>query len=326
MIIAAVMTTDLDKLRAWKDTSDLLCLDLRSLEENYTKRLRCSTCIPWQDLSLRCAELPAKFVSFAVLIPFADHPALTWLSEHGWSCTWVFDASQPSFWEAAETCGLVCQGPDAGPPALLFRPCPFLAEQLPRIHATRRDTAPTCLDIGCGSGRDTAYLLTRGWHVDAIDSLPNAVERTLHLAAHMGVDAGLQAWQVKIMANGAWHEHKNSREDMPKEERFAPGVPMDAYFSGKQYDLVLTIRFLVKSLLPDLPRLVKPGGYLLISHFVEDGSEYRQPRREHRVQLNELSQLYGAQEDLEVVVDVIEKIEDGRPVNSVLIRKKEKDI
>ncbi|ORZ03051.1 S-adenosyl-L-methionine-dependent methyltransferase [Syncephalastrum racemosum] len=318
------MATDSDKLRAWKDTSDLLCLDLRPLDEHQAKRLRSSTCIPWKDLSLRCAELPAKSVPFAVLIPFSNHPALTWLPEHGWDCTWVFDASQPPFWEAAEMYGLVCRGPDEGPPALLFRPCPFLAAQLPLIQAAKNGTSLSCLDIGCGSGRDTAYLLTRGWHVDAIDSLPNAVERTLQLATHMRVHAKLEAWQVKIMANGAWHEQKNMREGIPKEERFAPGVPMDVYFSGKQYDLVLTIRFLVKTLLPDLPRLVKPGGYLLISHFVEDGSEYRQPRKEHRVQLNELSSLYGAQKDLEVVIDVIEKIEDGRPVNSVLIRKKTK--
>ena len=30
------------------------------------------------------------------------------------------------------------------------------------------------LDVGAGAGRDTAYLLSRGWHVTAVDSSPSA--------------------------------------------------------------------------------------------------------------------------------------------------------
>ena len=31
------------------------------------------------------------------------------------------------------------------------------------------------LDLGCGAGRDTRYLLSLGWHVTAVDSHPNAI-------------------------------------------------------------------------------------------------------------------------------------------------------
>src|SRR5947209_3477927 len=31
------------------------------------------------------------------------------------------------------------------------------------------------LDLGCGAGRDTRYLLTQGWHVTAVDSDPTAI-------------------------------------------------------------------------------------------------------------------------------------------------------
>jgi tellurite methyltransferase len=31
------------------------------------------------------------------------------------------------------------------------------------------------LDLGCGAGRDTRYLLSQGWQVTAVDSDPNAI-------------------------------------------------------------------------------------------------------------------------------------------------------
>ena len=32
------------------------------------------------------------------------------------------------------------------------------------------------LDLGCGAGRDTRYLLSQGWHVTAVDKEPEAIE------------------------------------------------------------------------------------------------------------------------------------------------------
>lgn len=37
--------------------------------------------------------------------------------------------------------------------------------------------SPLALDLGCGDGRDTAQLLTRGWHVWAQDGHPDAIRR-----------------------------------------------------------------------------------------------------------------------------------------------------
>ncbi|MEM7755024.1 MAG: class I SAM-dependent methyltransferase [Planctomycetota bacterium] len=41
------------------------------------------------------------------------------------------------------------------------------------------DAAKTAIDLGCGSGRDTAELLSRGWTVEAIDGTPEALQRLL---------------------------------------------------------------------------------------------------------------------------------------------------
>ena len=146
--------------------------------------------------------------------------------------------------------------------------------------------------------------------------------------------------QAKIMADGGWKTFDGDDENMAasissatrdrgnsnKAKRFSPGIPSDAFFKDKlecgQFDLILTIRFLVRPLLPLLPKLLAVGGYLVISHFVEDGVHtYDQPRKDHRLQLGELAELYGSMDNVEVVTDVLEQIEDGRPINSVIIKK-----
>ena len=55
-----------------------------------------------------------------------------------------------------------------------------LLDALARFEAEGRTTG-TAVDLGCGTGRDTVELLRRGWHVVAIDSQPEAIER---LRAH----------------------------------------------------------------------------------------------------------------------------------------------
>ncbi len=43
-------------------------------------------------------------------------------------------------------------------------------------------TPGEALDVGAGAGRDTAYLLSRGWRVTALDSSPSAAEALSRLA------------------------------------------------------------------------------------------------------------------------------------------------
>jgi tellurite methyltransferase len=49
-----------------------------------------------------------------------------------------------------------------------------------------QDTAHTAIDLGCGDGTETAFLLANGWHVLAIDSEPSAFT---HLKAKTPVEA-----------------------------------------------------------------------------------------------------------------------------------------
>jgi trans-aconitate methyltransferase len=54
------------------------------------------------------------------------------------------------------------------------------------------ETPGEALDVGAGAGRDTAYLLDRGWRVTALDSSPSAIEalqRLAHPNLHIVVSA-----------------------------------------------------------------------------------------------------------------------------------------
>lgn len=348
------------RVQSWKQSlvSAHLCLDLRSPSAYKRRHFVPSTNIPWSQLSLRCAELPPKSVPFAVVEPTGQTTGscIAWLQQHGWQCPWVFHEDEllnDTFWVDACRQGWAQDLEKSiipnnrawpGKPWLLFQPCPFLANQIDRIEQSLSNSKPPgtllkCLDIGCGSGRDVAWLLSRPlsrWKVYAIDSLRGAVERTAALASNMGVDDRLTVTQAKITAEGSWKtldgSSSNNNEELSttapqdKRVRFSPGIPTEAFFSRllgseQKFDMILTIRFLVRALLPQLPSLLNVGGFLVISHFVEDGvHQYDQPRMDHRLRLGELAELFSAMPGTEVIVDIIEEIEDGRPVNSVIVQ------
>lgn len=52
-------------------------------------------------------------------------------------------------------------------------------DRFDREAAAAADPPPLAIDLGCGEGRDTLELLSRGWRVLAIDSHPNAFDLLL---------------------------------------------------------------------------------------------------------------------------------------------------
>ncbi|CAI2183330.1 13357_t:CDS:1 [Funneliformis geosporum] len=227
---------------------------------------------------------------------------------------------------------------------VLFQPSPFLMNNIDFIEESLKTLSKNhvfnCLDVACGSGRDVAWLSLRqtvDWRITAIDSMSRALDRTRQLTSRSGVLDKIQTVHVKIMANGSVKKNQElstppqmslSKVDGNSEVDTRPKLDKKIImenqieFLNKKYDLVLTIRFLNREFLSTMANLVKPDGFLLISTFVNDGKHtYKNPKsNSNRLELGELDIKF--RKEFEVIKDEVELIEDGRPVNSFLARKK----
>jgi SAM-dependent methyltransferase len=80
-----------------------------------------------------------------------------------------------------------------------------LLAALERFDAEPREGAKLFgVDLGCGTGRDTAELLRRGWRVLAIDSQADAVERLLGRGDVDGTAAGRLETKVASFEDAVW--------------------------------------------------------------------------------------------------------------------------
>ena len=81
------------------------------------------------------------------------------------------------------------------------------------------------VDLGCGTGRDTAELLRRGWRVLAVDAEEEAIRR-LRERPDVAADAGRLSTQVAGFGDATWPEADlvNASFSLP----FCPPAAFDA--------------------------------------------------------------------------------------------------
>ncbi|KAG0245497.1 hypothetical protein BGW41_000124 [Actinomortierella wolfii] len=90
------------------------------------------------------------------------------------------------------------------------------------------------------------------------------------------------------------------------------------------FDLIVMIRFLERNAMaPIVEHWLAPGGFLLLSHFVQDKDlpVYTKPGPHHRLQSKTEARDWFMRLGLEIVMEEISTIEDGRPVSNTLARK-----
>jgi tellurite methyltransferase len=75
---------------------------------------------------------------------------------------------------------------------------------LERFELEGRGPGLLAVDLGCGSGRDTAELLRRGWRVLAIDSDPEGIARLLRRSDLDGDSASRLETQVASFEDAVW--------------------------------------------------------------------------------------------------------------------------
>lgn len=186
--------------------------------------------IPLEELPGRVHELPPKGTAIALFDgdPDRRREAADLLRRRGYT---VQDAT-PAIADLVE------RGPS---PAVLWRPGVFLIESLARIESLAPPAARgrRALDLACGAGREAVYLALHGWQVDAVDVLPDALQRAADLAHRCGT-------QIRTI-----------QQDLRRQ----PILP------GGGHDLVAVFRFLHRPALPAIRQSVAAGGFVVYEAF-----------------------------------------------------------
>lgn len=176
----------------------------------------------------RIASLVHALPPPGVEVEVADLPgapeAVEWLNAHGRPARLVLAPPEPQL-------------------TRLWEPSPGLKsflEPLPPGGSSRGkgQGMGAALDLGCGTGRDAVWLAMHGWHVTAVDILPDALERAQALAELHGVALDLRCLDA-------------TRDPLP----------------DGPFDLVCAFRYL-----PSLERMASvlaPGGALLVETFTD---------------------------------------------------------
>lgn len=125
--------------------------------------------------------------------------------------------------------------------------------------------AGRALDVASGTGRNAIFLAQLGYHVDAIDSSPVAIEKGRRLADKAGARVNLINADLK-----------------------------DYTIAEDSYDLIINFNFLERSLIPSMKKGLKKGGAIVFETFTVDQSGIGPPRNlNYLLAHNELLSLFG---------------------------------
>ncbi len=207
--------------------------------------------IPLTELAGRVHELPARDVVVTVVgPPELAGQAVEWLNANGRRGV---VSSEFAYADGLAPAEVGC----------LWRPNAFLEEMLPQLEPGR------ALDVACGTGRDAVFAASLGWHVTAVDVLPDALQLGAGLARHCAPAIVPVDWRVADLERGAppTFEHP--------------------------FDLIMCFRYLHRPLFELFAQWLCPGGNLICETFTATHRErYGRPAADaHLLQTDELPTL-----------------------------------
>lgn len=271
-------------------------LDLRTREDYLAGHLKESTWLPWEILPESLNELPA---TPARLFLVGNKPSIEnasiFLDLKGYEVNGslvIENETDMQQW-ADSLPNQVISGSDS---KQLWSPTPLLNEWFEILEQRKIDpkkTKPrlTVLDIGCGGGRDAVFLAKHGWQVVGIDQEARVLKRAKQLANRSGASVKFKCCDLK----------------------------KTGCFPEAQFNAVLVVRYLNRDLFAQIDSALAPEGFLIYQTFAEGVEAFGSPKNPNFILAHdELRKIFAS---YQIIIDRIDKLDDGRPVVSFIAQK-----
>ena len=312
----------------WSLSPTRHCLDVRPAEAYTKAHLVPSTSIPLNTLESRFSQLPPKSPANSFLLVteanalFHGQPIGELLAARGWDVEAVLalpsneDEELEAFWEYTRTMNIFGIGKEGA--ELLFKPSPVLGAWIEWIERevfnhNLSSMKKSALDVGCGSGRDLGFLAARDfpWSITGLDNWEKALER------------------AEIMVKSINATKLNIFIHAEVDEKSGKIIPLSSTAESnlqtiQKVDLLLIVRFCPRQFFNRVHEYIRPGGYLVFSHFTDPQpgcKAYESPPREKRVRPGEVEDILSG---ADVVWDIFQAAyscsEDGRPMWDIVAR------
>ena len=202
----------------------------------------------------------------------------------------------------------------------LWSPSPEFAAWLPKVERETlgaasvgaSNDAATCVDLGCGAGRDCVWAASRGWRVIAIDNDKKGLARCEALAEQHGVRERVTTLEMDLT--------KLSAEDVFA--RVSSALASSSSSSSSSVVVVYAVRYLHKPLMRALASRAAFATAVVWVHFMRGCETTDVGRPSKAKDLLEPGELRAAFEGWDIVVDAVALLPDGRPVSEfVAIRR-----
>lgn len=245
-------------------------LDPRPSAEALACPIKDAANIPLVELPKRMQELPAKGTILKVCdLGVLAGDTVMLLEDRGYECAIVpfeyengfCEVPHEALQEPEEVEGVVWRSTPKKPRYRLWAPNAFLMSSIEGLKPGK------AVDFGCGAGRDAVALADLGWHVAALDILPDAIEKGRDL---------LKRYAPQAVPLVKWHVGDIST--------FAPR-PLSA-------DLVVSNLFFDPRVLTFAAEILRPGGLIVSEAFTETHREKHGSPHEKRVISREAFEAY----------------------------------